>query len=182
MKSKFSDIITISFAMFSIIFGAGNLIFSTYLGYRTGGNWFYSFIMFVLMDIGLVVLGVFAYLKNNCNQNNVFKPVGKVVSSLLQIISLLIVGPLIAIPRTALTSGEIVLPDSLDVYLILYFVLVFICSFKKSKVVDVIGKYITPILLVGISIFVIVGLKSNVDLNEYSLSVSESISLGIENG
>ena len=50
MKQK-KDIIIVGFALFSVFFGASNLIFPPFIGVTSGSEWLTSFLGFVL-EIG----------------------------------------------------------------------------------------------------------------------------------
>ena len=52
---KNKDIIIIGFALFSMFFGAGNLIFPPFIGMTSGSNWLTSFLGFVLADVGIML-------------------------------------------------------------------------------------------------------------------------------
>lgn len=53
MRNKSKDIAVTGFALFSMFFGAGNLLFPPYLGLVSGQSWIVSLIGFVLADVGL---------------------------------------------------------------------------------------------------------------------------------
>lgn len=59
----FSDILTIGFALFSMFFGAGNVIFPPYLGLQCGRMWFGGFAAYYVADVLLAVLALFALLQ-----------------------------------------------------------------------------------------------------------------------
>lgn len=56
MNTQKKDIIVIGFALFSMFFGAGNLIFPPYLGLESGPQWFIGFLCYYLADLGLEVI------------------------------------------------------------------------------------------------------------------------------
>ena len=60
---KNKDIIIIGFALFSMFFGAGNLIFPPFIGMTSGSNWLISFLGFVLADVGIILLSINAVAK-----------------------------------------------------------------------------------------------------------------------
>ena len=53
---KNKDILIVGFALFSIFFGAGNLIFPPFIGMVSGSNWLTSFSGFVIADVGIILL------------------------------------------------------------------------------------------------------------------------------
>ena len=63
MKGKTKDIFIIGFALFSMFFGAGNVIFPPHLGMQSGAQWLMGFACYYLADIGLALVALFAMLK-----------------------------------------------------------------------------------------------------------------------
>ena len=53
-------IIVVGFALFSMFFGAGNVIFPPYLGLGCGREWVLGFLCYYLADIGLAQLAMHA--------------------------------------------------------------------------------------------------------------------------
>ena len=110
-KSK--DIIIIGFALFSIFFGAGNLIFPPYIGVNSGSSWMTSFLGFVLADVGIILLSINAVSRAGSYQNVVGKA-GKKFGLTLEIIMMLCLGPILVIPRTAATTYEMIIQPFLN--------------------------------------------------------------------
>lgn len=77
MKNKSKDIAVIGFALFSMFFGAGNLLFPPYLGLVSGQSWIVSLIGFVLADVGLALLVMAASAKCSGDLDKVLNRVGK---------------------------------------------------------------------------------------------------------
>ena len=165
MKNKI-HILVISFMIFSNFFGAGNLIFPPFLGATSGSEWMTSFLGFIIGDVGIVLLSFYAVVKAGSYQNIVGRA-GKKFGLSLEIIMMLCLGPILVIPRTGATTFEMsiapIFPEFNSViFSIIFYALVFIISIKPSKVVDIIGKYLTPILLIALSILIIKGIVSPV--------------------
>ena len=57
------DCLVVGFALFSMFFGAGNVVFPPYLGMQTGTAWFSGFVFYFVADIGLAMLTMFAILR-----------------------------------------------------------------------------------------------------------------------
>ncbi len=99
---NFKDVIVIGFALFAMFFGAGNLIFPPYLGVLSGSSWLIAFIGFLFADGGLALLAVIAATKFNGDTSKMFSRAGKGLSIALGCAMVICIGPLLAIPRTAL--------------------------------------------------------------------------------
>ena len=51
------------FALFSLFFGAGNLILPPYLGVKSGADWWIVVLGFVLTAVTIPILAIFAHAK-----------------------------------------------------------------------------------------------------------------------
>ena len=174
---KNKDIIIIGFALFSMFFGAGNLIFPPFIGVTSGSSWLISFLGFVLADVGIILLSINAVAKAGSFQNVVGKA-GKKFGITLEVIMMLCLGPILVVPRTAATTFEmsiVPLTSSINsiLFSILFFGLTFILTIRPTKVMDIIGKFLTPILLLALGILIIKGIISPIG----ELSNNESNSL-----
>lgn len=174
---KNKDIIIIGFALFSMFFGAGNLIFPPFIGMTSGSNWLISFLGFVLADVGIILLSIYAVAKAGSFQNVVGKA-GRKFGISLEVVMMLCLGPILVIPRTGATTFEMSiapLTNSINsvVFSILFFGLTFILTVRPTKVMDIIGKFLTPILLLALSILITKGILS--PLGELSNNTSHNL-------
>lgn len=182
MKREIKDSIILGLSLFSIIFGAGNIIFSTYVGAYSGTKWPLSLIFFLIGDVFLVGLGLYAFIKNDNDEDKVFNKIGDIPSKILRIFMLACLGPLIAIPRTCAVSFEMFNFNNLIIFSIIYFILVFLFSFKSTSVIDMLGKYLTPILIIFICIFLLIGVNASKGPLVTNVSNTDSINEGLSMG
>ena len=77
MSKKNKDLLVLGFALFSMFFGAGNLIFPPYLGIISSHNWFISVLAFILTDVGLTMFGVIITSKFGGNVNALCEKVSR---------------------------------------------------------------------------------------------------------
>ena len=75
---------------------------------------------------------------------------------------MLCIGPMLAIPRTAATTYEMALSPLVSgfspvLFSILFFAVIFLLCVKESAVVDIVGKVLTPALLLGLLILIVKG-------------------------
>lgn len=164
----------IGLTLFSMFFGAGNLIFPPALGYQAGEHMPMALIGFLITAVGLPILGVMTVSESG----GLDKLAGRVGPRFTFIFTLLIylaIGPGVAVPRTASTSFEMTLlpiaqglsPDfvtghvfgsvtgeqvCLAIYSILFFTLSFLASLKPEKLSHVFGKVTCPALVILIAI------------------------------
>ena len=161
---KNKDILIIGFALFSMFFGAGNLIFPPFIGVTSGSNWLISFLGFIIADVGIILLSINAVARAGSFQNVVEKA-GKKFGLYLEIIMMLCLGPILVIPRTAATTFEMsIMPitSSLNsaVFSLLFFGLTLILTIRPTKVMDIIGKFLTPVLLLALVLLIGKGILS----------------------
>lgn len=148
--------ILIGLTLFSMFFGAGNLIFPPFLGSLAGTNTWAAMIGFAVTAIGFPVLGVvavakaggFFYLAERVHPRFAF------VFTLLNYLS---IGPCLAIPRTASTSFEMAVVPFLGsgnlqvaqiIYSAAFFVVAFVVALNPDQLTNRLGKILTPVLLV----------------------------------
>ena len=156
------DIIVVGFALFSMFFGAGNVIFPPYLGMESGPQWLLGFSAYFIADIGLALLGVFALLRVGSSEAVTLR-LGKIPAELLMCAIILCIGPMVAIPRTSATTFEMAISPNLSgvspvLFSVLFFALILALCIKESAVVDIVGKVLTPLLLVGLFAIIIKGI------------------------
>ena len=156
------DIIVIGFALFAMFLGAGNLIFPPMLGYIYGDKWLLASIAFTIVGVGLTLIAVISMAKRKGNIFTFTSLAGDKLSKTIILIIALCIGPLGAIPRTAATSFEMVESAGFNinilVFTLIFFALSLFLSLSKNSVVDLIGKFLTPLLLISLLIMIIVGM------------------------
>ena len=162
-KKGFSDILVIGLALFAMFFGAGNLIFPPFLGAGAGSEWMIGFVCFFIADIGLALVAILAMIKaGDVSMNGITGKLGKIPSIIVNASIVLCIGPFLAIPRTAATTfemGIVPLFPQINSWIFgaIFFGLVLLFTIRPSGVIDVIGKYLTPILVVSLLALIIIG-------------------------
>lgn len=189
MKTKsIGNIVTIGFALFAMFFGAGNIILPPIIGLVTGEEWDSAVLGFTITAIIAPFLGILAVLFSGDEFTDLGKRINKTIGIILATAIILSIGPLVAIPRTAATTFEVGLlpiwPNFNPIISsILFFAVTLALSISPSKVVDIIGKYLTPLLLILLAIMIVMGvlhpLASTVDTG---ISVTESFRRGFAEG
>ena len=140
-----------AFALFSLFFGAGNLILPPYLGVQAGADWPVVALGFVISAVLIPILGIFAHAKLQGTIYDFGAPLGKVFSL---VYAALIYGIALALPapRTASVTHEMaIMPFTESPYWLsslVYFSLVLLAALNRSKLLDLFGKITTPVILV----------------------------------
>lgn len=159
---KQKDTLVTAFALFSLFFGAGNLILPPLLGFKSGGLWWLVALGFCISAVLIPILGILAHAKL---QGTMFNFAEK-VSPLFSLVYCFIVYAIsisLPSPRTASVTHEIAVQPFFNSSSVLtstiYFGLVFVFVMNRSKILNVIGKILTPaiililLLLIGITFF-----------------------------
>ena len=95
----------VGLTLFSMFFGAGNLIFPPFLGVQAGGSTWTAMTGFAMSAIGFPVLGVVAVARAG-GLDALAGRVHPVFAFVFTLLIYLSIGPCLAIPRTASTSFE----------------------------------------------------------------------------
>ncbi len=155
------DLLLVSLMLFSLFFGAGNLIFPPFLGQTAGSATWIAMAGFFVTAVGFPVLGVIVVAKSG-GLNLLAKRVNPVFSAIFTVLIYLSIGPCLGIPRAGSLPFEMAvapyLPAGISVTLAMFlFTLIFFSvaywlSLSPTKLVDRMGKVLTPILLALIAI------------------------------
>ena len=162
---KTKDVLLTGFALFAMLFGAGNLIFPPMLGYETNSSWIPTMLEFTITGVGFPFLGILSVSIVGNGIKDFANRVSPMFSTIFAIISILAIGPMLAIPRTGATAYEIAfLHNGMNntiykyIYLICYFGIVILFSLRANKVIERVGKILTPILLLLLFLIIVKGI------------------------
>ncbi|MBW6410808.1 branched-chain amino acid transport system II carrier protein [Clostridium weizhouense] len=165
MKKSTKDVIIIGFALFAMFFGAGNLIFPPFLGRMIGDQYILGIIGFVCTGVGLPLLAIIAATKGDGTFETMASKIGPKFSIIFATILFITIGPMLAIPRTAATTYELTISPLVPnlsplISMIIYFAVNLLFVIKRSSIIDTIGKYLTPMLIVILTLIIIKGIVS----------------------
>ncbi|MCT3664023.1 branched-chain amino acid transport system II carrier protein [Elizabethkingia anophelis] len=188
MRNNNGAIITLGFALFAMFFGAGNLILPPFIGLKSGSEWFYAIVGFITTGIIAPLISLIAVVQIGHNFTDIGKRVNKKMITILAFIIIWLIGPLIGIPRTGATTFEIGLQPifpglSPIISAVIFFAVTGFLAISPSKIVDIIGKYLTPVLILLLLILIAVGIVYSPGAPAAStLSHGESFALGFHEG
>jgi len=183
-KNTFRDMMVVGFALFAMFFGAGNLIFPPKLGFNSGDIWEWGFVSFMLADIGLSVLALMVIAKNGRGSEGITDGIGRKMSSVLLAINMICLAPLIVIPRTAATTFELavepVMPSAGRLIIsIIFFAIVLVLSIRESKIVDIVGAIMAPVMFVALIALIVVGVATPLGSIEKSAVLADVVREGV---
>lgn len=165
MSQSKSQYVAIGLMLFALFFGAGNLIFPVSMGQSAGVNVWWAVLGFCLTGVGMPLLCVVAMGYSGCRDlQEAASRVHPIYGVFFTLAVYLSIGPCLAMPRTGTVAFEIAvrpflsgaaLDVGMPIFLALFFGIAFWLAATPQKMVDRIGKILTPALL--ITIFVLIG-------------------------
>ncbi|RAJ18060.1 branched-chain amino acid transport system II carrier protein [Olleya aquimaris] len=162
MKAK-KDLFITSFALFSLFFGAGNLLLPPLLGYKAGDDWFWVTLGFIITAVAIPIIGIYAHAKLQGTLYDFGKKVSPVFS-LIYCVLIYVIAVAIPSPRTAAATHEIAIQPNFGTSPLLtssiYFILVLVFALNRSKLLSLIGKYLTPFIVIMLLMVIGIGLFS----------------------
>ncbi|WP_413367091.1 branched-chain amino acid transport system II carrier protein [Lysinibacillus sp. 3P01SB] len=193
-KIPFSTYAIIGTMLFGMFFGAGNLIFPIQMGQLAGTNYWWALIGFLVTAIGLPFLGILAIgLSGSNGLRDLASRVHPVFGVVFALALYLTIGPFFAIPRTATVPFVVGFESFIDpaksqmwllLFSFLFFLVVFYFSLNPAKIMDYIGKYLTPAFLLFLFALILISVFSPMgSFVEPSLSyVNEAFMTGFKEG
>ncbi len=165
-------IILYGFSIFSMFFGSGNLVFPLTVGAQNYDNWLAGFIGFFLTGIILPFLGLFVIKLHQGNYTKFFAEAGVIAKYAIPLFTLSLLGAFGVIPRCiAVSHGGLSFLSyniSLPIFSFLFCLICYLICLNDKMMFSILGKFLTPILLVFLTILIFVG-------------VNQSQSIGINN-
>ena len=156
MKLGKKNLLVVSIMLFALFFGAGNLIFPPFLGQNAGENTLPAMLGFLATAVILPVLGVVVVARFD-GLEKLGRHVGKRFALVFAVLIYLSIGPGLGIPRAASVPFEMAvapyLPENANgtLWMLLYSLAFFLAALwlclNPGKLVDRIGRGLTPALL-----------------------------------
>ncbi len=156
------ELLVTAFALFSLFFGAGNLILPPQLGFKAGPDWWIVALGFAISAVSIAILGILAHAKL---QGTIFDFGTKVSKGFSLIYCYVVYAISISLPspRTASVTHEMAVSPLFDISPLttsfIYFGGVLVFALNRNKILDIIGKLMTPAILfillaiIGVVIF-----------------------------
>ena len=149
------------FAVFSMFFGSGNLVFPLQIGQNSANFWLVGFWGLFLSGVILPFLGLFVIKLYRGNYENFFNEIGSLPGSVITIFTLSLLGSFGVVPRCITVAhagiGYIFPQISLLVFSLVFSIFCYLACIKDSMMISIIGKWMTPILLIFLFLLIIMG-------------------------
>ena len=147
-----------------MFFGAGNLILPPFLGVQAGESWSLVTLGFFVTAVIIPIIGIMAHARL---QGTMFD-FGKKVSPIFSAVYCLFVYAIsitLPAPRTASVTHEMAIAPffgtSSLVTSTIYFALVFIFVMNRSKILNILGKFLTPLIIIILLAVIFIGITTN---------------------
>ncbi|MST52330.1 branched-chain amino acid transport system II carrier protein [Hornefia butyriciproducens] len=170
MKQRMKDVVVVGFAMFAIFFGSGNLIFPPYIGLQSGAQIFPAIIGLALSGILFPMLAVASVGNVGNTLEDMMKHVTPWWHRLFMALGILIVcfGTVPRCGGVAFEAGFEGIFGKIPVagrvaFLFVFFAVAYYFAMNKSNVIDKIGNYLTPVLLITLLIVIVLAIVNPVD-------------------
>jgi len=155
---KLTDIIAVGFMLFAFFLGAGNIIFPPLAGQLAGENLIPAMTGFLLTAVGLPLITIVAIAVAGGSWDHLTKDLPKRAAMIIAVLIFIIIGPAFAAPRTGLVAYEMAVKpffvdavqSHLTIFSILFFAIAMFFAWSQGKLIDVIGKVLTPVLFLGL--------------------------------
>jgi len=189
MKNATSNINTLAtgLAMFSMFFGAGNVVFPLGLGQYAQDHNIYAILGLLITAVGVPFTGLIAMTLFNGDYKKFFERIGKIPGFAIITIILGLIGPFGAIPRCIILSYATVksyLPEffTLPWFSLISCLIILIFTVRLNSIIDVLGYILTPILLASLAIIILKGLILAPDVESSEFSKLSIFIKGIKEG
>jgi LIVCS family branched-chain amino acid:cation transporter len=139
------------FALFTMFFGAGNMILPLLLMQKNNDTWLSASIGFILSAVLVTFLGLCSSIVTG-GVKNFFAPLGTKLSLIVQLVIICIEGPFGIVPRCMIVSFGAIestlgkLPNVM--FYIFSYVIMYYMALNKKRIINVIGKFLTPVMLI----------------------------------
>lgn len=181
-----TNIFILGFAIFAMFFGSGNLVFPLQIGQETNSLWLFGFLGIFISGILLPFAGVFAVKRYKGSYQAFFDELGFGTKIIVPLIILSLLGSFGVVPRcvTVAYGGVSTLFPTLPLWIFsAFFTLIcFLIGFKDSKMLSILGKYITPIKLISLTIIILYAIYMAPSTAQTNLPIFDAAKYGLVQG
>ncbi len=181
-----SNTVSTGLAMFSMFFGAGNIVFPLAVGQMVTDMHAWAIFGMMLTAVAVPLLGLTSMTLFNGQYHDFFARIGQYPGALLMLVLMLVIGPFGAVPRCITLSYETInhfLPGMpLWIFNLIACGIIFILTYRESRLLDILGYYLTPVLLFLLAVIVVKGLLQAPEIPVGSYEPLQAFWKGIQEG
>ena len=154
-RSGTAVLIATSLTLFSMFFGAGNLIFPPIMGASAGSNVTPAMIGFLIGGVALPVISIITIALSGSDIRDLVNRAGKSFGLVFSVLVYLSIGAFYALPRTGAVSFSTAIAPVIGtksvlasvLFNLIFFGIAFYLCWNPTNIIDSLGKVLTPILL-----------------------------------
>ncbi len=168
-SSPIGIVIVASLMLFSMFFGAGNLIFPPEVGVSSGTNFWPATLGFLAAGVALPVLAVIAVAISGQSVRDIGNHGGKIFGVAFSVIAYLAIGAFYALPRTGAVSMETAITPLLGwegtfangAFNVVFFLIALALAWRPNDIIDTLGKFLTPALVILLAVLITLATVAN---------------------
>ncbi len=161
-RSQWPNIIATGMAMFSMFFGAGNVVFPLGIGQFAQDQNIFAILGLLITAVGVPFLGLFAMTLYDGDYKQFFGRLGDKAGFFVALLIMGLIGPFGALPRCIALSHattQFFFPGiSIQLFSLLSVLLIFALTIKRNSIIDILGYFLTPFLLLTLGIIIFKGI------------------------
>lgn len=154
-KNRLTIVVVTSLMLFSMFFGAGNLIFPPVLGVAAGDSFWPAILGFLGAGVVLPVVAIVAIAMSGNSVRDLASRAGWLFGLIFPILAYLSIGAFYALPRTGAVSFETAVTpltgwDSMlasGIFNLVFFGVALALSWNPNTISSTLGKVLTPVLV-----------------------------------
>lgn len=183
---KKSRIIATGFAMFAMLFGAGNVVYPLALGRDIGHQLWFGLFGFVITAVIVPLIGLVSTMLAQGDYKKFLGRLGVIPGNLVILICMILIGPFAIIPRCITIAHAAVHPYAqwltLAIFSLISACIIFVSTISRAGVVDLLGKYLGPLKFTLLFLIIIVGFLNPAPFVQVGLSAGDAFSKGLATG
>jgi len=185
-STQLRHVLTTGLAMFSMFFGAGNVVFPLIVGQMAGDQAWAAIIGLSLTAVGIPFIGLFAMVLFEGDYHAFFARIGRLPGFLATLFILTLIGPVGAIPRCiALSFSTLKMYEpslSTVLFSLLSCILIFVATYRRNRIVDLLGAVLSPLLVASLAVIIIKGIWTHPAAAVSASDVWSTFTFGINEG
>lgn len=177
-SSTISRVFTTSLTIFAMLFGAGNLMFPLRVGMEGGTEAIYGLLGFLATGVVLPLIGLLAIVGFNGDYRAFFYRLGTIPGFLAIFFCMLVIGPVIVMPRIVALSYEMLAPFmpsvvSVGLFSVIFLSLVYLATYRPGKLLTIIGTILSPLKVATLATIMTIGFLVPGSVSAPAASISE---------
>lgn len=180
------NVLATGFAMFSMFFGAGNVVFPLSIGQNSQDQNIFAILGLLITAVGVTFLGLISMSLYDGNYKAFFSRLGEKTGFLIALLIMGLIGPFGALPRCIALSHattQFFFPGiPLPIFSLFAVILIFALTIRRNNIVDVLGYFLTPFLLFALGVIVVKGMLISPETVPSSNDAMATFLIGLKEG